>query len=76
MAQAPVSPLTGILEEDTVIIDFGDHEGKSVLEVSDTHPEFYSQMIELKDKKGSEFTIRRGKDKHYRLNMNIFSAIA
>ncbi|MCY4643361.1 MAG: hypothetical protein OXB88_01975 [Bacteriovoracales bacterium] len=71
MAQAPVSPLTGILEEDTVIIDFGDHEGKSVLEVSDTHPEFYDQMIEFKNRKGSEFTIRRDKDKYYRLNMNI-----
>ena len=73
MAQANLSPLTGIIEEDTVIIDFGDHEGKSVLEVSDTHPEFYRQMIEFKDRKGSDFTIRRSKEKDYRLNMNMTS---
>ena len=71
MAPTSVSPLTGIFEEDVVIIDFGDHEGKSVLEVSDTHPDFYQKMIKLKDNKMSEFTIRRGKDKDYRLNMNV-----
>ena len=71
MAQAPVSPLTGIFEEDEVVIDFGDHEGKSVLEVSDTHPDFYHLMIKFKDEKFSEFSIRRGKYKHYLLNMNI-----
>ena len=70
MAQILVSPLTGIFEEDTVIIDFGDHEGKSVLEISDTHPEFYQSMIKLKENKGSEFIIRRGKYKDYRLSMN------
>ena len=32
---AAVSPLTGILAEDQVFIDFGEHEGKSVLEISD-----------------------------------------
>ena len=38
MAQKPVSPLTGIIEEDMVFIDFGEHEGKSVLEIADTCP--------------------------------------
>ena len=71
MAQILVSPLTGVFEEDMVIIDFGDHEGKSVLEISDTHPDFYRQMIEFKDHKRSEFHIRRGKDKHYLLNINM-----
>ena len=71
MAQVPVSPLTGIFEEDEVVIDFGIHEGKSVMEVSDTHPEFYQLMIKFKDEKFSEFNIRRGQHKHYLLNMNI-----
>lgn len=71
-AQQPiVSPLTGIFEEDKVIIDFGDHEGKSVLEVSDTHPEFYQRMIKFKGKKLSDFSIRRNRDKSYRLNINL-----
>ena len=34
--QQPVSPITGIIEEDQVFIDFGEHEGKSILEVADT----------------------------------------
>ena len=46
MATTPVSPVTGILAEDHVFIDFGEHEGKSVLEVSDTHPLFYDTLIE------------------------------
>ena len=74
MTQNSISPLTGIFSEDKVIIDFGDHEGKSVLEVSDTHPKFYQLMIKLKNKKSSEFSIRRGKLKDFLLKMNIPSA--
>jgi hypothetical protein len=59
------SPLTGILKEEQVIIDFGEHEGKSVLEISDTNPDFYQYLIGQKDQ--GNFTIRRSKDKSYRL---------
>ena len=44
-----VSPLTGIIAEDMVVIDFGEHEGKSVLEVADTLPDFYHHLIEQKE---------------------------
>ena len=44
-----VSPLTGILEEDQVVIDFGEHEGKRVLEIADTRPEYYDFLIERKN---------------------------
>lgn len=60
-----VSPLTGILEEDQVFIDFGEHEGKSILEISDTHPEFYDFLIEKKN--DGRCTIRRSRDKIFRL---------
>ena len=64
MAQE-ISPLTGIIEEDKVYIDFGEHEGKSILEVADTIPDFYDFLI---DKKNSgKCAIRRSKDKCYRL---------
>lgn len=46
-------------------IDFGEHEGKSVLEVADTMPDFYEYLIESKD--SGHCTIRRSKDKLYRL---------
>jgi hypothetical protein len=59
------SPLTGVLEEDRVVIDFGEHEGKSVLEISDTDPDFYKFLIEQKE--SGNFAIRRSKDKIFRL---------
>ncbi len=55
------SPLTGIIAEENVVIDFGDHEGKSVLEVSDTDPDFYKFL--LAEKETGNFSIRRGRDK-------------
>jgi len=65
MAQESVSPLTGIIAEEDVIIDFGEHEGKSVLEISDTEPVFYDYLISFK--KSGNFAIRRCKDKSFRL---------
>jgi hypothetical protein len=62
-----VSPLTGILEEDMVFVDFGEHEGKSILEISDTHPDYYDFLIDKR--KGGKCVIRRLKDKSYRLYM-------
>lgn len=64
MAQE-ISPLTGIIEEDKVFVDFGEHEGKSILEVADTLPEYYRYLIEKK--LNGYCTIRRSKDKSFRL---------
>lgn len=69
MANQLISPLTGIIEEDQVFIDFGEHEGKSVLEVSDTHPIFYDSLIKCKEQ--GNFQIRRNRDKSYRLYINM-----
>lgn len=60
-----ISPLTGIIEEDKVFIDFGDHEGKSVLEISDTMPNYYEYLVERKNE--GLCSIRRLKDKSFRL---------
>lgn len=65
MAYAEVSPVTGIIEEDQVVIDFGEHEGKSILEVADTLPDYYEFLIERKNE--GQCTIRRSKDKIFRL---------
>ncbi|HXH74461.1 MAG TPA: hypothetical protein VNJ08_05825 [Bacteriovoracaceae bacterium] len=64
MAQ-DLSPLTGVIAEDKVVIDFGEFEGKSVLEIADTRPEFYQFLIEQKET--GNFAIRRSKDKIFRL---------
>ena len=63
--QQPVSPITGIIEEDQVFIDFGEHEGKSILEVADTLPEYYEFLLDRKET--GHCIIRRSKDKCFRL---------
>lgn len=64
------SPITGIIQEDQVFIDFGKHEGKSVLEISDTDPLFYQFMREKKEL--GHILIKRNKDKSFRLFMDRF----
>ena len=63
--QEQISPVTGIIAEDRVVVDFGEHEGKSILEVADTNPDFYDYLIEQKN--AGRCTIRRSKDKVFRL---------
>jgi hypothetical protein len=65
VASKELSPLTGILSEESVVIDFGEHEGKSVLQINDENPDFYSFLIEQREK--GNFAIRRSKDKSFRL---------
>lgn len=65
MATTDISPLTGIIAEEQVYLDFGEHEGKSVLEIADTQPEFYDFLIESKEV--GKCVIRRSKDKSFRL---------
>jgi hypothetical protein len=62
------SPLTGVLAEESVVIDFGVHEGKSVLQVNDENPDFYSFLIDQKEQGNS--MIKRTKDKIFRLYVN------
>jgi hypothetical protein len=65
MAIQETSPITGILEEDRVFIDFGEHEGKSVLEIADTLPLYYDFLINQKN--DGMCAIRRCRDKIFRL---------
>lgn len=65
MANSDNSPLTGIIAEELVYVDFGEHEGKSVLEIADTLPEFYEFLLESKE--SGKCIIRRSKDKSFKL---------
>ena len=65
--QDQISPITGIIAEDRVFVDFGEHEGKSILEVADTEPDFYDYLIEQKN--AGRCTIKRTKDKIFRLHI-------
>lgn len=67
------SRITGIIEESQVIVDFGKHEGKTVLEIAESDPDFYEKMASEKEK--GIFAIRRHKDKTFRLYINPLSQI-
>lgn len=60
------SPITGIIEENLVIIDFGKHEGKTVFQIAEEDPDFYQVLVTQKD----NFAIRRHRDKSFRLYRN------
>ncbi len=62
------SPVTGIIEENLVIIDFGKYEGKSIKEVAEIDPPFYEKLAS--DKENGVYAIRRHRDKSFRLYMN------
>jgi|LauGreDrversion4_2_1035121.scaffolds.fasta_scaffold387683_2 broad specificity phosphatase PhoE len=62
------SPVTGIIDEKQVIIDFGKYEGRTVSEVAELDPEFYNRLAS--EKENGVFAIRRQKDKSFRLYVN------
>ncbi len=60
------SPVTGIIEEAVVVLDFGKYEGMTVSEVAKIDPTFYEKLASEKD----NFAIRRNRDKTFRLYVN------
>lgn len=67
------SPITGVIDESLVIIDFGKYEGKSVEEIAELDPIFYERLAS--EKENGVFAIRRHKDKTFRLYINPLSGI-
>ncbi len=62
------SPLTGVLAEDAVVIDFGEHEGKSVFEINMDVPAYYQFLLDQKEE--GNFFIKRNKDKVFKLSIS------
>lgn len=67
------SPVTGIIEENRVVLDFGKYEGKTVHEIAELDPEFYQKLAT--EKENGVFAIRRQKDKTFRLYINPLSGM-
>lgn len=67
------SPVTGIIDERLVIIDFGKYEGKSIQEIAGLDPIFYEKLVT--EKENGIFAIRRHRDKTFRLYINPLSHI-
>lgn len=70
---ASQSPITGVIDEELVIIDFGKYEGKTIKDVQDLDPEFYMKLSVEKEK--GIFAIRRHRDKTFRLYINPLSSM-
>ena len=71
MSTSTNSPVTGIIDENLVIIDFGKYEGKSVQEIAELDPTFYGKLAT--EKENGVFAIRRHRDKTFRLYINPLS---
>lgn len=67
------SPVTGVIQESDVIIDFGKYEGKSIEELAELDPAFYDRLAN--EKESGVFAIRRHRDKTFRLYINPLSQI-
>jgi broad specificity phosphatase PhoE len=67
------SPVTGVIDEGLVVIDFGKYEGKTVEQIADLDPVFYERLAS--EKESGVFAIRRHKDKTFRLYINPLSDI-
>ena len=71
MTHKESSPVTGIIAENHVILDFGKYEGKTVEEVAALDPGFYERLV--REKENGVFAIRRNRDKTFRLYINPLS---
>ncbi len=69
-----MSPLTGVIEETDVIVDFGQYEGQPVSNLKNLDPGLYQQLVQ--EKENDNIAIRRNKDKTFRLYMNPLLARA
>jgi len=69
----PVSPITGVIDEENVVLDFGKYEGKTIKTIAEVDPEFYSKLVTQKE--SGAFAIRRHRDKTFRLYVNPLTDI-
>ncbi len=72
-SSSSLSPVTGVIEENLVIIDFGKYEGRSVQEIAELDRAFYDRLAS--EKESGIFAIRRHRDKTFRLYINPLSNI-
>lgn len=67
------SPITGVIDEQMVVVDFGKYEGRTVREIAELDPNFYDRLAN--EKENGAFAIRRHRDKTFRLYVNPLSNI-
>ncbi len=70
---AHLSPVTGIIAENEVVLDFGKYEGKTISEIHELDPAFYDKLAN--ERESGNFGIRRNRDKSFRLYVNPLSGL-
>lgn len=73
-SMSTMSPVTGVIDENDVIIDFGQYQGQSVEKIKASDPDLYQQLVQ--EKESDNIAIRRNKDKTFRLYLNPLLARA
>lgn len=73
MSQPTGSPVTGVIEETHVVIDFGKHEGRTVAELAQLDPAFYERL--KSERETGVFSIRRYRDKTFRLYLSPLASL-
>lgn len=68
---AEMSPLTGVIHEEEVFLEFGKYQGKSVKEVASLDPVFYDELVEAKEQ--GFYAMRRHSARVFYLYPNPFS---
>jgi len=48
MSQSSFSPVTGILNEEEVILDYGEHAGLTVKQIQEVDPDYYDSLMNQK----------------------------
>ena len=48
MKDIMTSPVTGIIDESVVVIDYGEYQGRTIKEIQEIDPDFYDSLIEQK----------------------------
>lgn len=67
------SPITGVIDEAIVIVEFGKYEGRTVRDVSEIDPQFYQVLAGERER--GVYAIRRHRDKTFRLYINPLAQI-
>ncbi len=73
MSETSGSPVTGVIDEQQVVIDFGRHEGRTVAELAQVDPGFYEKL--KSERESGAFSIRRYRDKTFRLYLSPLSKL-
>jgi len=61
-----ISPITGVIDETSVLMDFGEYAGRTIRDIAELDPDFYQNLVQ--EQELGRYSIRRHPDKTFRLS--------